>query len=112
MDFYDHDFNEDKSGDFDDDFGDDFGQFKSSKPSFKRVLFRDVSYKPRPSVILNPRDDRFFPGNEPAGVAGITPTLLRFITLHVNQVSFYVQGPPPPPEKEHDEFDLDLGLFP
>lgn len=60
---------------------------------FEEVLFRD--FHKRPPIIRNPRDDRFFPGNIPAGVAGITPKLMRFITMHVNQVSYFIQGPPP-----------------
>lgn len=64
-------------------------------------LFR--GHEAPPKVIRNPRDNRFFPGNEPAGIEGISPALFHFITMHVNQVSFFVQGPPPPSE-HHEHF--------
>ena len=62
---------------------------------YRGELYRDVVYGGPKKVIRNPRDSRFFPGNVPAGIMGLTPKLMDFITMHVNQVSFYVQGPPP-----------------
>ena len=59
------------------------------------TIFRDVSYYPRKPTIRNPRDDRFFPGNEPAGVLGLTPADIEFIRTRVNDVASYVQGPLP-----------------
>ena len=71
---------------------------------YHKVLFRDF-YK-GPPVVRNPRDDRFFPGIMPAGVRALTPKLMNFITMHVNQVSYYIQGPPEEEEgKEEEEED-------
>ena len=82
---------------------------------YEGELFRgDVAPPYLSKAILNPRDNRFFPGIEPAGVRGITPKLLKFITMHVNQISLYVQGPPPERSHHghhhdhgHDEHNLD-----
>ena len=41
-------------------------------------------------MIRNKRDSRFFPGNKPAGILGITKKLLFFIENHVNGVGFQV----------------------
>ena len=38
----------------------------------------------------NKRDSRFFPGNKPAGILGITKKLLFFIENHVNGIGFQV----------------------
>ena len=42
------------------------------------------------NVIRNKRDSRFFPGNKPAGILGITKKLLFFIENHVNGIGFQV----------------------
>ena len=64
------------------------------------LIFR--GHHPPARVVRNERDNRFFPGVEPAGIDGISRKLKRFITGHVNSVSFHVQGPPPPKEeREH-----------
>ena len=72
----------------DDPYEDHFGYFAT--------IFRDVSYYPRKPTIRNPRDHRFFPGNEPAGILGVTPADLEFIRTRVNDAAYYVQAP-----KEH-----------
>ena len=41
-------------------------------------------------MIRNKRDSRFFPGNKPAGILGITKKLLFFIENHVNGIGFQV----------------------
>ena len=82
---------------------DDYGDYDSrSYVEYHKVLFRDF-YK-GPPVVRNPRDDRFFPGIMPAGVRALTPKLMNFITMHVNQVSYYIQGPP---EEEGEEKELE-----
>ena len=60
---------------------------------YEGEIFRDYDYHERPKVIRNPRDHRFFPGIVPAGIGGMSPKLLKLIQGHVNQVSYYVQGP-------------------
>ena len=42
------------------------------------------------NIIRNKRDSRFFPGNKPAGILGITKKLLFFIENHVNGIGFQV----------------------
>ena len=69
----------------DDPYEDHFGYFAT--------IFRDVSYYPRKPTIRNPRDNRFFPGNEPAGILGLTPADLEFIRRRVNAAASYVQVP-------------------
>ena len=66
--------------------------YTSASPFDKDQLYRDNRYHGRPSVIRNPRDRPDFPGIVPAGIDGISPKLFEFITTHVNQVSYYVQG--------------------
>ena len=79
---------------------DDFDQHdhydlhSASAYSSLATLYRDVTYYPRRPVIRNPRDSRFFPGNEPAGVLGVSPRLIAFIESRVNSIAFIVQGPP------------------
>ena len=56
------------------------------------TIFRDVTYHPRRPTIRNPRDSRFFPGNEPAGVLGVNGRLIRFVRRYVNPHAFAIQG--------------------
>ena len=56
------------------------------------TIFRDVTYHPRRPIIRNPRDSRFFPGNEPAGVLGVNGRLIRFVRRYVNPHAFAIQG--------------------
>ncbi len=74
----------------------------SSKSSYNPVpeIYRD--FNTPPGIVLNDRDHRDFPGVSPAGVEGISSQLYHFITSHVNQVSFFVQGLPP--EREFEDF--------
>jgi len=55
-------------------------------------IYRDTNYEPRPEVVRNPRDNRFFPGVEPAGIEGIDPKLYHFLVDHVSEVAFQVQS--------------------
>ena len=48
------------------------------------TLFYDVRFDLPEKIIRNRRDSRFFPGNQPAGVKGITKELLEFIRHRVN----------------------------
>ena len=73
----------------------DFHDLDGGYHGYFATIFRDVSYYPRKPVIRNPRDDRFFPGNEPAGVLGLAPQDIEFIRTRVNDVASYVQGPLP-----------------
>ncbi len=66
--------------------------YTSGAPYDHDKIYRDVRYHGSPAVIRNPRDRRNFPGIVPAGIDGISPKLFDFITTHVNQVSYYVQG--------------------
>ena len=61
-------------------------------------------------TIRNPRDSRFFPGNEPAGIKGITKPLLEFIKNHVNPIGFGVGGSGRPKE-EYEPPDKDYFLY-
>ena len=56
------------------------------------LIYRDEQYLGVGKVVRNPRDHRNFPGVVPAGIDGISPKLFRFITTHVNEVSYFVQG--------------------
>ena len=51
---------------------------------FSEPLYYDVRYDLPEDIIRNKRDSRFFPGNQPAGVMGITKELLNFIQEVVN----------------------------
>ena len=51
---------------------------------FSETLFYDVRFDLPEKIIRNRRDSRFFPGNQPAGVKGITKELLEFIRHRVN----------------------------
>jgi hypothetical protein len=89
-----HEDHEDHEYDYEE--GEDLGfEYHSG---YEGELFRDHSKKGQAKMVRNPRDNRNFPGNQPAGINGVTPKLLQFITGHVNQVSFEVQGPPPSQE--------------
>ena len=64
----------------------------NSEPSyFSEPLFYDVRYDLPEDIIRNKRDSRFFPGNQPAGVKGITKELLQFIKDRVNPLGFHVE---------------------
>ena len=68
-------------------------------------------YDARPGkVIRNKRDSRFFPGNKPAGVRGLTKTLLYFIQKRVNPLGFVVNDEGKPIEKDifEDGYELDI----
>ena len=68
-------------------------------------------YDPRPGqVVRNKRDSRFFPGNKPAGVRGITKTLLDFIQRRVNPLGFVVNDEGKPMEKDifEDGYEQDI----
>ena len=52
--------------------------------NFSETLFYDVRFDLPEDIIRNRRDSRFFPGNQPAGVKGITKELLEFIRHRVN----------------------------
>ena len=68
-------------------------------------------YDPMPGqVVRNKRDSRFFPGNKPAGVRGITKTLLDFIQRRVNPLGFVVNDEGKPMEKDifEDGYEQDI----
>lgn len=71
---------------------DDYVHFNDVHQDFA-TIYRDVTFYPRRPVIRNPRDSRFFPGNEPAGVFGVDSRLLEFIRRRVNRVASVVQEP-------------------
>ena len=57
---------------------------------FSETLFYDVRYDLPEDIIRNKRDSRFAPGNQPAGVKGITKELLEFIKDRVNPLGFEI----------------------
>ena len=75
-------------------FGDhDDHHYFDNDHEFSDPMYREVEYHPPPPVIRNPRDSRFYPGNEPAGVLGVTPQLIQLIRERVNPVAFAIQEP-------------------
>ena len=62
----------------------------SNNAEFSKTLFYDVRYDLPEDIIRNKRDSRFAPGNQPAGVKGITKELLEFIKNRVNPVGFEI----------------------
>ena len=64
-----------------------------SDQDFRDTIYYDGSqYYPPLQIIRNKRDSRFFPGNEPAGVRGITKNILFFIQKKVNPLGFIVNS--------------------
>ena len=59
---------------------------------FHKTMFRNL-YDP-PKAIRNQRDFRFYPGIEPAGVKGVTPKLLDFISGRVMELAMSIQESP------------------
>jgi hypothetical protein len=92
---------------FDGDPHPDFPSSTSGQEAFPDTLYYDVRFDLPQKIVRcvgaagmvssqpdarNKRDSRFFPGNRPAGILGITKQLLRFIHNHVNSVGY--QAPP------------------
>ena len=66
-------------------FHDEYVELFNEKSSdFHSTIFRDVRYQARRPTIRNPRDSRFFKGNQPAGVLGVNKRLIRFVQKNVN----------------------------
>ena len=59
---------------------------------FHETIYRDVRYQARRPTIRNPRDSRFFKGNQPAGVLAVNRRLIRFVQRNVNPLAFAIQG--------------------
>ena len=57
---------------------------------FSETLFYDVRFDLPEAIIRNRRDSSFYPGNQPAGVKGITKGLLEFIRHRVNPMGLEV----------------------
>ena len=66
---------------------------------FHKTMFRNL-YDP-PKAIRNQRDFRYFPGIEPAGVKGVTPKLLDFISGRVMELAMSIQDSPHHEEGNH-----------
>ena len=62
----------------------------SNNAKFSKTLFYDVRYDLPEDIIRNKRDSRFAPGNQAAGVKGITKELLEFIKNRVNPLGFEI----------------------
>ena len=67
-----------------------FNFFEHPEAEHLEPLFYDVRYDLPEDIIRNKRDSRFFPGNQPAGVKGITKELLEFIKNRVNPLGFEI----------------------
>ena len=66
-------------------------QYKS-QDDFHSTIYREVRYQARRPTIRNPRDSRFFKGNQPAGVLAVNKRLIRFVQRNVNPLAFAIQG--------------------
>ena len=74
-------------------FHDEYVELFNEKSSdFHSTIYRDVRFQARRPTIRNPRDSRFFKGNQPAGVLGVNKRLIRFVQRNVNPLAFAIQG--------------------
>ena len=82
-------------------FNDEYLEFNHEKDldlqykrqdDFHSTIYREVRYQARRPTIRNPRDSRFFKGNQPAGVLAVNKRLIRFVQRNVNPLAFAIQG--------------------